>query len=270
MLPSASTAWLGIRNQIVVGIVVAGVVSVLTLLFSFLGTITCGAVFGMMFGPLKRSTWQVSVVSLLFPLVSLAFSHLVTFERSLLLAALCFGVFWTSYLLTRTALYFEASQLTSSAPALAHRSATDQPSTSGASETRAEPAYDPGLEELQGRWARQDASRDNISPIETIEIARDRFLVTACGADGKPRTVCFGPVVVKQVGPYKAAVLAAEPNEGAIPNRFRAATWLYRVLGEQLTIVWNLDDASGGEEPVLENYRKTHLDARSVPRQNRV
>jgi hypothetical protein len=258
MLPIACMAWLGIRarNHIVAGIVVVVAVSVLTLLFSFLGTITSGAVFGMMFGPLKQSKWQVSVVSCVFPLVSLAFSQLVTLERSLVLAALCFGVFWASYLLTRTALYFESSQLASSAPAVAHRSEGDQQGTTGASETRAEPAYDPSLEELQGRWARQGASRDSPSSVEAIEIAGDRLLMTVCGADGKLRTVWGGHVVVKQVGPYKVAVLAAEPNQETIPTRFRAPTWLYRVMDEKLTIAWNLDDASPGEDPVFENYRK--------------
>ena len=260
MLPSASTAWLGIRNQIVVGIVVVVAVSVLTLLFSFLGTITSGAVFGMMFGTLKQSSWQVSVVSFVFPLVSLAFSHVVTFERSLVLAALCFGVFWMSYLLTRMALYFESTQPADSSPAPAESSEADQPGTTGTSLTLPEPAYDPSLEELQGTWARQTANRDSTSRLETIEITRDRLVVTACGADGNLRTVCCGRMAVKQIGPYKVAVLAPEPNEGTIPTPFTAATWLYRIVDEKLTIAWNLDAASPGEDPILENYRKTGLD----------
>jgi hypothetical protein len=199
-------------------------------------------------------------VSFVFPLVSLAFSQLVTLERSLVLAALCFGVFWTSYLLTRTVLYFETRQLASSALASAQRSETDQPGITGASETRAEPACDPSLKELQGRWAGQGASRDSTSPVETIEIARDRLVVTACGTDGELRTICCGKVAVRQIGPYKVAVVVAEPNEGTIPSRFRAATWLYRVIDEKLTIAWNLDDACPGEEPVLGTYRKSRLD----------
>jgi hypothetical protein len=262
MLPIACMAWLGTRarNHVVAGVVVVVAVSVLTLLFSFLGTISSGAVFGMMFGPLKQSKWQVSVVSCVFPLVSLAFSQLVPLERSLILAALCFGVFWMSYLLTRTALYFESNQVASSEPAVAQRAEADQPGTTGASETRAEPPFDPSLEELQGRWARQGAGRDSTSVVETIEIARDRLRITVGGADGNLRTLSCGHVVVKQVGPYKVAVLAVEPNEETIPTRFRAATWLYRVVDGKLTIAWNLDDASPGEDPVLENYRKARLD----------
>jgi hypothetical protein len=81
--------------------VAAFFVFLLSFTFSFLGTIFCAAVGGMMLGAVRGYRWQSIPVSLLFPgviLVLLKGMRTELGDRQVLLVALaCFGIFWLTY-----------------------------------------------------------------------------------------------------------------------------------------------------------------------------
>jgi hypothetical protein len=77
-------------------------VILLSLLFTFLGTITCAVLAGMMMGAFKGAKWFSVSVSLVFPGVIFGMARGAKVELTppqvSMLAALCFGTFWVTYL----------------------------------------------------------------------------------------------------------------------------------------------------------------------------
>lgn len=82
-----------------------------TLLFSFLGAISCAAMAGMMMGVSGRFRWQSMVTSMVFPSVVLGMTY--WFKRDLfgpklqLVAWMCWGSFWLVYVLTAGLIWME-------------------------------------------------------------------------------------------------------------------------------------------------------------------
>jgi hypothetical protein len=106
--------------QYVGGLVIAAFfVLLLSFTFSFLGTLFCAALGGMMLGALRTHKWQAVPVSLLFPLVIFALLKGMKTElagRQVLLVALaCFGTFWLIYGLAATLFFFERKGVTATA-----------------------------------------------------------------------------------------------------------------------------------------------------------
>lgn len=88
-------------------------VVLLTLIFSFLGTIICAVLAGMMFGATKHVRWQAMLISLVFPAAIfglLRAGRAPLLERQVvLLSLLCFGAFWLTYAVATAVIYFERS-----------------------------------------------------------------------------------------------------------------------------------------------------------------
>ncbi len=82
------------------GIVVCFIV-LLTVIFSFVGTLICAALAGMMLGAAQLSRWPSLATSLVFPAVISVVLRVSKADLSgrqvLFLAVLCFGVFWVIY-----------------------------------------------------------------------------------------------------------------------------------------------------------------------------
>lgn len=76
-------------------------VALLTFIFSFLGTIFCAALAGMMLGAFKTLRWQSAALSFLFPGVIIAMLRGARADlpegQILFLGAACFGTFWLTY-----------------------------------------------------------------------------------------------------------------------------------------------------------------------------
>src|SRR5260370_35897434 len=76
-------------------------VSLLTFIFSFLGTIFCAALAGMMLGAFKNLRWQSVPFSFLFPAVIVTVLRVSKAELAanqvLVLALSAFGAFWLTY-----------------------------------------------------------------------------------------------------------------------------------------------------------------------------
>src|SRR6266496_926693 len=98
-------------KQIGLGFALVLAVALVTLLFSFLGTIACAALVGMMAGATRQWRWQIILVSLVFPGVIAGFMHFtktnLTSQQNTVLPLVCFGAFWLTYLLTCALAYFE-------------------------------------------------------------------------------------------------------------------------------------------------------------------
>jgi hypothetical protein len=232
----------GAGTQILIGLVVLAVVSLLTLLFSFLGTISSGALLGMVFGTMKPGRWRVLLVSSVFPLVSLAFAHLLTAEKNLLLAGLCLGVFWTSYELTSLALALERKPETSSPAPKVEAARIEQ-----------QPPYDPNLVELQGVWTAESANQ--ASPPTILEFSRDRLTVKAFATDGTERTLFASRIWVSGIGPYRVGNASAPQTNAGPGQKFGVAPWLFKVSGDTLTIGWSFEE---NRYPAsIETYRRS-------------
>jgi hypothetical protein len=100
------------------GVVLAFFVALLTLIFSFLGTIICAALAGMMLGAAKLERWKVVAISLVFPTV--IFGVLRTQgadlpERQvLMLSGLCLSTFWLIFTIVALLINFESKSRGSS------------------------------------------------------------------------------------------------------------------------------------------------------------
>ncbi len=73
-----------------------------TIIFSFVGTLICAALAGMMMGAARLSWWQSLTLSMLFPGVISSYFRITRAElpasQVFFISALCFGIFWIIYL----------------------------------------------------------------------------------------------------------------------------------------------------------------------------
>ncbi len=139
-------------------------VILLTFIFSFLGTIMCAVLAGMMLGATRLSRWLTLALSLIFPAV--IFTVLRASKAELLgpqiavIALLCFAAFWLTYVVAAVLISYERKPTTTASGSAAQRVEKKAPEQRTASATtrnlareRAEPIL-PGitLDVLQGTW----------------------------------------------------------------------------------------------------------------------
>lgn len=184
----------------------------LTLVFSFLGTIICAVLAGMMMGAAKPSKWVSVPLSALFPGVICASLRATRAEVSghqiLLLSLLCFGAYWLTYLVTSLTGFFErkAGPKARGAPVGAGgrcAGAGGREGTEGG-QTGAAGGPDGGLslQALQGQWSREMAGLDEEALRKTLDIAADRLTLSVVGprgqisvlGEGRVRLECTKPL----------------------------------------------------------------------------
>lgn len=261
------------------GVVLIGVVILLTLLFNFLGTITCAALAGMMFGVGKQRRWQWSFVSLVFPAVIGSFLYFgesnMPLQQGILLSGICFGAFWVTFLLTIAAPYFErqyssppAGQAVTSKALESRRSsaqlnekATKPPAPASA---EAKSSGQPKLDELWGMWSRDLTAGEPTRYRKVIEVTQSQLTLRILALDGEARFVCRSDVKLEQIGPFKVLRLV-DPQPAATTlaeGQDLPVTWIYQVVGETLSIASYFEDASVGHAPVMEVFtRQTQAEA---------
>ena len=264
-------------RNIGVGVALVFFVTLVTFVFSFLGTILCGAVVGMMVGSTKCWRWRFVLVSLVFPAAILASLHVrksdLALRDSFLMSAVCFGVFWLTYFLAFGLFYLEKPAGRSSAGLAAKEEATAKQSqrarvenagvdtSAAAAPLRATTASlaEPGLAELQGTWARETTAPDGRPCKAVIEFARGELALRIVGFDGQVRSVLRSDVklerhdgvkILKVIGP-QAESLPVFSDRFSLP-----CIWVYRVAHHTLTIAWNFEETARGPEPTIETYVK--------------
>jgi hypothetical protein len=174
-------------------------VVLLTVIFSFLGTIICAVLAGMMVGSMKHERWQAIPIAVVFPAVIFTLlqgskGELVQ-RQIVLLALLCFGAFWVTYLVTSGIIWLERRQPTpvtvgaSGPPALVVES---EPGKSGEEPPRAEALGTLSIDSLQGQWVRETAALDDQAQKKRIVIRDNQITLSVVDPGGQARTVARG------------------------------------------------------------------------------
>jgi hypothetical protein len=174
-------------------------VVLLTLIFSFLGTIICAVLAGMMMGATKHPRWQAVAIAVVFPAV--IFSLLRGSRAELLqgqilgLALLCFGAFWATYLVTSIVIWFERKQAAAPTPVTLTSGTTSQPPRDVAAERISNP--EPlSIEALQGEWVCQAAALNGQPHRKRIAIQQNKITLSVIDPDGQARVVAEGKMKV--------------------------------------------------------------------------
>jgi hypothetical protein len=195
-------------------------VLLLSFIFSFLGTIFCAALAGMMLGATRKTGWLALPVSLIFPVV--IFTLLRTSRAELSnaqingVSVLCAGAFWLSYGVAFAVLRAEhkhrkragaqpaARQAPRQAGAVQGSAAVATVSAAGAGSPG--PARRLSLDLLQGRWRWEPGSERAERREKVIEIERTRLVLSIRDSQGQA-----------------AFVATAELKLGGDPNRVELA-----------------------------------------------
>ena len=199
--------YLGAWGAIVIGVVLLSVV------FTFLGTITCAVLVGMMMGAFKGAKWFSVLVSLVFPVVIFGMVRgakvELTQQQVILLAALCFGVFWVTYLVSAFLFFCEQKGQNSfkvSAPALPGKTAAPEAQAAG---TGCVPAADlrgptvaageSCLEHLQGNWVCEASQAGEPLYKKVIQIKETKLELRTVDASGRTTLLATGDVTLQGV-----------------------------------------------------------------------
>jgi hypothetical protein len=238
-------------KQAGLSLVVVLIVALLTLLFSFLGTITCAAVVGMMMAAMRQPKLQALLVSLMFPVVSYAFSSLsgagLPIEKRLLLALLCLSVFAVTYLLTCGMLLLERQE----APC------PESEACGSGNVSRENPWDDPMQRDLQGKWKGSLRSVSGETVAQVLEFKGKSFSLTLFENDGSTRTVGEGWFEVHELDPYRIATFQVRKcDQSAAGSHTLSQRWLFRVRNDVLTVGRGFDDTTSVAEPSLERYTR--------------
>jgi len=166
-------------QRVACGVVITFFVVLLTLIFSFLGTIICAALAGMMLGAAKPARWLVGLASLLFP--SVIFGVLRTtgadlpWQKVLLLAGMCLGTFWLIYLVVSMMIFYEGKAGAAGGHG-AKRSASALRRNGRLS-----------LEALQGKWRLEPSLIARVESRKVLEIQKENLLLRMHGPTGELR-----------------------------------------------------------------------------------
>lgn len=178
---------------------IAFFVSLLTFIFSFLGTIFCAALAGMMLGAFKNLRWQSVPVSFLFPAVIVAVLRATRAELAAnqiaVLAACAFGAFWLTYVAAAFLLAFEKKpQPTLAATPVQHpahgailREPEPEPAARFPSDGRPalciRPEAELSLGALEGKWLFETRTNHQVCPEKVLEF-RDHTMVLSVNERG--------------------------------------------------------------------------------------
>jgi hypothetical protein len=178
-------------------LVVIGFVVLLSFIFSFLGTIFCAALAGMMLGTSRQTRPLALPVSLIFPAVILLLLRTMHTELSSgqihFVSLLCFAAFWLTFVLALLVVGLERKQQARNAspdrgitqPAQS-RPDLDQSSTlptAGLEQPAIRLPDRLNLEVLQGRWRCESSGNGAEQRNKVILIERTGLVLTV--ADGK-------------------------------------------------------------------------------------
>jgi hypothetical protein len=190
-------------------------VVLLSLLFTFLGTITCAVLVGMMMGAFKGAKWFSVCVSLVFPAVILGLARgakvELTPQQVSLLAVLCFGTFWVTYLVSAFVFFHEQKDrklVRCPAHAPQERAwpnssqvvSTSRPGAAGVREP-GEPAEESCLEQLQGAWVCEASGGRPPPGRRIIWIKESELELQAVDSNGRITVLARGDVTLQSLKP---------------------------------------------------------------------
>jgi hypothetical protein len=175
-------------------------VAALTFAFNLFGALSTAIVAGLMTGVSRRWKWQTVVVSLVSPAVVLLLGQItrndVDLRQRLSLAAVCFGAFWGTYLMTLLLMCLEKKSVPSESDA-----APTEPATAAAAggpiigtALPSHTGHDLCLRYLQGTWL-CETSPSGPAPKKMFAVKEDKFSLTLVNSGGAS-VVAHGDVIV--------------------------------------------------------------------------
>jgi hypothetical protein len=188
-------------------------VVLLSLLFTFLGTITCAVLAGMMMGAFKGAKWFSVSVSLVFPGVIFGMARgarvELTPQQIALLAVLCFGTFWVTYLVSAFVFFCEQKDRKSArspAPAPQDETLAQGAQVAATSATMAadvlgsaEPGKESCFDQLQGDWVCEASGTGNSLCKKVIQIKESKLELKTVDASGRTTLLATGDVTLQGV-----------------------------------------------------------------------
>jgi hypothetical protein len=110
------------------------------------------------------------------------------------------------------------------------------------------------------RWIHESGGSSGCLCRKIFEFTRANLALSLLDPDGRVRLLCCGEPKLEQIGPFKVLkvldVCSREPEAQAGPCAW-PCTWIYRVAGETLALVSNLEQTARGGEPSLEIFVRT-------------
>jgi hypothetical protein len=172
---------------------IAFFVGLLTFIFSFLGTIFCAALAGMMLGAFKNLRWQSVPFSFLFPAVIVSVLRVTRAELApnqvMVLAVCAFGAFWLTYVAGAFLLAFERkNQPVRAVPSLDHSTAPAgfggaagsslalKPAA-GLQVTGLQPQVELSLGALEGKWLFETPTNHHAHPEKVLEFNKQKLVL---------------------------------------------------------------------------------------------
>lgn len=216
--------------QYVGGLVIAAFfVALLSFTFSFLGTIFCAALAGMMLGALRAYKWQSIPVSLLFPLVLVTVLKGMKTElgdqQILLVSLACFSVFWLTYGVAAALFFFERKGQPSAGARSQIRPVSaagpeGEPATERASASGAEVPKHNGwlsLEMLQGNWSPEESAPAKFQN-RRMSIQNEKMTLSIADSCGQVKILASAQVKLCIVDSLPT-LLVSEPDAEASSDR---------------------------------------------------
>src|SRR5689334_23944163 len=199
---------LKIAVQYLLGAVaIAFFVSLLTFIFSFLGTIFCAALAGMMLGAFKNLRWQSVPCSFLFPAVIVGVLRVTRAELAanqvLVLAVCAFGAFWLTYVAAAFLLAFERK----SQPA--RPVASIPQSHPEANRTRGELS----LGVLEGKWLFDTRANHHALPEKVLEFKQQKVVLSVTEPGGGVNLVAECRVKLDGSGDRRTVTFTGEAEQ---------------------------------------------------------
>jgi len=179
-------------------------VALLTVIFSFLGTLFCAALGGMMMGATKASKALSFAFSVLCPgilMVTMKSQRTELAERQVvILATLCLAAFWLLYLMSLLLVAYEKSGSNSNSTVAAKNLGT-------ANGAVVIPAL--RLAELEGKWWSEISAIGGQNQKRILEIRAGAMALSTLGPDGR---VCSRAQARLKLEEVAATHVLASPN----------------------------------------------------------
>jgi hypothetical protein len=176
-------------------------VGLLTVIFSFLGTLFCAALGGMMMGATKASKALSFAFSVLCPgilMVTMKSQRTELAERQVvILATLCLAAFWLLYLMSMLLVAYEKSGPNSNSTVAAKNLGT-------ANGAVVIPAL--RLAELEGKWWSEISATGGQNQKRILEIREGATALSTLGPDGRVCSRAQGRLKLEEVAATHAMV----------------------------------------------------------------
>ncbi len=198
-------------------------VVLLTLIFSFLGTIICAALAGMMIGAARLPRWQAFAISLIFPAVITGVLRTSGADLSdrqvLLLALLCFAAFWLIYAVVAAMMRVEGRQGAGASEKPASRVRRSRAATGAVALAPPDPAVafgrltGLGLAALEGRWHAEHNGHSTNGYERVLEIDKETLRLSLTTSTGQVScSVCAQLKVATQDSRTTVSVYCEDPE----------------------------------------------------------